>query len=104
MGLKALLLPAHPPVLQETVHVQVGKHGADNPTLRSSASILAPPAQSPVSLLVPLLDRDFQPHLQQMQHVSIDDSSGNALKQFPMRNFVEGTYDTLPIISTSQKK
>ena len=32
MGLKTLLLPAHPPVLQETVHVQVGKHGADYST------------------------------------------------------------------------
>jgi hypothetical protein len=50
-----------------------------------------------------LFDRRFQPHLYEMQHLPIADATRNALHQFEVRDTIEGTYDTLPVISTSPR-
>ena len=44
---------------------------------------------APLPFLVPLFDRCLQPHLDQMQHVPIDDAPRHALHQFAVRDRVE---------------
>ena len=44
---------------------------------------------APRSVLVPFLDRRFEPHLDQMQHVPVDDAPGDRLHQVPVRDRVE---------------
>ena len=44
-----------------------------------------------VATLVGFLDRSFQPHLDQMQHRSIDDPASYRLHQFGMWNAVKVT-------------
>jgi hypothetical protein len=39
-----------------------------------------------------------------MQQLSLADTTGNTLHQFRMRDTIERTYDTLPIISTSLRQ
>ena len=53
-----------------------------------------------VSPLVGFFDWGFQPHLDQMQHGSIDYPASYRLHQLGVWNTIEGSYDTLPIIST----
>src|SRR5450631_3556932 len=55
--------PGDPPVLQKTVHIQVGEQGANHTTLRSSTGAALPTADPRFTVLVPLLDRHLQPHL-----------------------------------------
>jgi hypothetical protein len=57
-----------------------------------------------VPVLARFLNRSFQPHLDQMEHCSVDDSASHRLQKVGVWKRIEGTYDTLPIISTSQKK
>src|SRR5215469_6670922 len=49
--------------------------GRGHPTLRRPAVAILPPRQPTLSVLVPLLDRGLQPHLNQTQHIPIDDSA-----------------------------
>ena len=42
-----------------------------------------------MSALVGFLDRSFQPHLDQMQHRSVDHPAGHRLEQFGMRKTIE---------------
>jgi hypothetical protein len=42
-----------------------------------------------VPALIGLFDRSFQPHLDQMQHRSIDDPASHRLHQFGVRNAIE---------------
>ena len=44
-----------------------------------------------VSTLVRFLDRGFQPHLEQMQHRSIDDPASHRLQKLGVRNTVKVT-------------
>src|ERR1700692_3333246 len=44
-----------------------------------------------MSALVGFLNRSFQPHLDQMQHRSVDHSASHRLKQFGMRQTIEVT-------------
>src|SRR5215469_11262238 len=79
MSVKLLSPFGLPPTLQQTVHVQIGEHWAGHPTLRSPAVAILPPRQPTLSVLVPLLDRGLQPHLNQTQHIPIDDSASHTL-------------------------
>src|SRR5450759_1048021 len=76
---KLLSPPALPPALQHPVHVQVGEHRTDHPALRGTAIIILAARQPPLPVSIPLFDRHFQPHLDQMQHVPIDDSPSHTL-------------------------
>jgi site-specific DNA recombinase len=64
--------------------------GRERGALRSAATFV-PVARTAmlVSALVDLLNRSFQPHLQQMQHRSVYDSASRRLHQFGMRNRIE---------------
>src|ERR1700688_3656783 len=42
-----------------------------------------------ISALVGFLNRSFQPHLDQMQHRSVDHSASHRLKKFGMRQTIE---------------
>src|SRR5215472_8381286 len=57
MGVKLLSPFGVPPTLQQTVHVQVGKHWAGHPTLRSPTVEILPSPQPTLPVLVPLLHR-----------------------------------------------
>jgi len=53
-----------------------------------------------ISAFVRFFDRSFQPHLDQVEYGSVDDSASHRLEKFGVRNTIEGLYDTLPIITT----
>jgi len=63
--------------------------GSRNPTLRSAAGAVLPARHAPLPLLVPLFDRGFEPHLNQMQHRPIDNPPSHALKQCAVWNGIE---------------
>ena len=77
------------PTLQETVHVQVGEQWADHSTLRGPAVVVLPTRQPTFPVPVAFLDRNSKPHLDQTQHVPIDDSAGDTLHQFAVWNRIE---------------
>ena len=55
------------------------RSGSRHPSLRGPAVAILPSRQPTLPVLVPLLDRGLQPHLDQTQHVPIDDSLGDTL-------------------------
>src|SRR5215472_6201946 len=79
MSVKLLSPFGVPPTLQQTVHVQVGEHWAGHPTLRGPAVAILPSRQPTLPVLVPFLDRGLQPHLNQTQHIPIDDPASRTL-------------------------
>src|SRR5579871_1929638 len=89
LGLKNLTPSGDPPVLQKTVHVQVGEQGTNDSALWCATGAVSPTAHPPFAVLVPLLDRHLQPHLDQMQHVPIYNAPSDALYQFPVRDRIE---------------
>src|ERR1035438_9568357 len=48
--------------------------------LRSTAIVILAARQPPLPVSIPLFDRHLQPHLDQMQHVPIDDSPSHTLQ------------------------
>jgi site-specific DNA recombinase len=63
--------------------------GSDHTTLRSSTGAALPTADPRFTVLVPLLDRHLQPHLDQTQHVSIDNPPSHALHEFGVWNGIK---------------
>jgi molybdate transport system substrate-binding protein len=60
---------SEPPVLQESVHVDVGEQRADNTALRGAALVALATTHAPFSIVAfPFLDRRLQPQLDQPQH------------------------------------
>ena len=55
-------------------------------------------AHAPRPVAVPLLDRSLQPHLDQMQHMPVDDAPGHRFEEVRMRDRVEGSGHRLPIV------
>ena len=76
-------------MLQEAVHVDVGKQRARDTALRRAASAALAAAHAPFSVAIPFLDRRFQPQLDQPQHVPVDDASGHRFEEVRVRNRVE---------------
>ena len=89
VGAESLAASAATPMLQETVHVDHGEHWADDPALRRAAHVALAAAHAPSSVAVPFLDRRFQPQLDQLQHVPVDDASGHRFEEVRMRDRVE---------------
>ncbi len=77
--------PPHPapqlPMPQPGPHYLL-RSGRHNPALRGSTTALSTSRHSPIPFLIPFLDRSLQPHLDQMQHVPIDDSPRHRVNQF----------------------
>ncbi|MGC1296602.1 MAG: recombinase family protein [Alloacidobacterium sp.] len=63
--------------------------GSGNSALWGSTGAPLPTADPRCSVLVPLLDRNLQPHLNQMQHVPIDNPPSQALHQFGVWNGIK---------------
>src|SRR5271165_7213553 len=80
---------AETPMLQEAVHVDVGEQGARDPALRRAALAGLAAAHAPRPVAVPPLDRSLQPHLDQMQHMPVDDAPGHRFEEVRMRDRVE---------------
>jgi hypothetical protein len=78
-----------PPMLQEAVHVYVGKQRAHDTALRRAVSAAPTAAHAPFAVAIPFLDRRFQPQLDQPQHVPVDDASGHRFEEVRVRNRVE---------------
>src|ERR1017187_480181 len=80
-----LLPPEHKPA-----HIQIAEQWADRCSLWSTSTFV-PIAHAPtlISTLIGFLNRSFQPHLDQMQHRSIDDPSSYRPHQFGMWNAIE---------------
>jgi hypothetical protein len=66
---------ASSPVFQETIHVDVGQRRADNTALRRAAGAMSPTAHASLAVVVHLLDRCLEPHLDEAQDIVIDDAS-----------------------------
>jgi len=60
-----------PPVFHKSVPVKIRQHWAGDPALRYPLLAAVASCHSPISLLIPFLNRCFQPHPHQMQHVPI---------------------------------
>src|SRR5271167_615720 len=63
LSAESLALSGDPPVLEESVHVEVREHGADDSALWGSTSAASSSRHAPLAVLVPFLDRSLQPHL-----------------------------------------
>src|SRR4051812_14890592 len=63
-------------------------HGSYQSCSCSDAYVL-PARHAPVPVLVPLFNRGFQPHLDQMQHLPIDNPPSYTPKQCAVRNGIE---------------
>src|SRR6266581_6904895 len=87
---KTLLVSELLPSQHESTHVHVAEQRADRSSLWGSPSLI-PIARTPmlIPFLVSLFNRNFQPHLDQMQHCSVDDPSSHRLEKVGMRNAIE---------------
>src|SRR6185437_8748398 len=73
----------------EAIHVDVSQHRTDNTTLRSAAAAASSAAHASLAIIIPLLDRRLEPHLNEVQDIPIDDAPSNRLHQFSVRDRVE---------------
>src|SRR5205823_8531474 len=89
LGLKSLTPSGDSPIFQKAVHVQVCEQGTNYSALRCSAGALLPSTHPPTAALIPLVNRALQPHLDQTQHIPIDNSAGDTLHQFAVWNRVK---------------
>src|ERR1700739_2195360 len=71
---QTLLMPQLLPAEHEPTHVQITQQRADRRPLRRTPTFIPIPCASMfVSALVRFFDRGFQPHLDEMEHGSVDD-------------------------------
>src|SRR5215472_1905583 len=79
--LESLLVPQLHPAEHEPAHVQVAEQGADRRSLRSTPTLI-PIARTTtlIAAFVGFFYGSVQPHLDQMQHGSIDDPSSYRLE------------------------
>ena len=75
--------------LDETMHVDVRQQWRCHSTLRCSPRRLLAATHPPMSPFAGLLDRRLQPHLDQMQHLPVANTSCNALDQLGVGNRIE---------------
>jgi hypothetical protein len=61
MRAKSFAASAEPPMLEETVHVDVGEQGTHDAALRRAARVTLASTHSPFPIIAPLLNRHFQP-------------------------------------------
>jgi hypothetical protein len=62
------------------------RSGSHNAALWGSTGASLPTADPRFAVLVPLLNRNLQSHLDQTQHVPIDNPPSHALHKFGVRN------------------
>ncbi len=76
-------------MLEEVVHVEVGKEGANHPALRRAAGLALAAHHAPLVIAVPFLAWHLEPQLDQPQHVPVNDAPGHTLQEIPVRDRVE---------------
>src|ERR1700752_3924596 len=76
-------------MLQESVHVNVGKQRTCNRALGRAASASLATTHAPCSIFIPLFDWCLQPQLDEPQHIPVDDASGHRFEEVRVRNRVE---------------
>src|SRR5215471_14244375 len=82
--------PGEPPMLQETVHIDVGKQWTRDAALRRAARVAFATSHAPFSIIaVPFLDRRLQPQLDQPQYGAIHDATGHRFEEVVVRNRIE---------------
>src|SRR3984893_10362650 len=88
--LPTLFVPEFLPPQHEPSHVQIAEQRTDRRPLWSTSTFV-PIARTPtfVPTLVGFLDRSFQPHLDQMQHCSVDHPSSHRPHKLGMGNTVK---------------
>ena len=89
MSLELLTPLSDPPTLQQTVHIQVSEQWAGDSSLRCPAVMVLPTCQTISAVLVQYLDGNRKPHVNQMQHVPVDNAPGDTLHQFAVWNRIE---------------
>src|SRR5208283_975514 len=90
MSLQPLLVAQLLPAQDEPAHIQVRQQRRGHSTLRRAPAFVLVACRSlRPPLLVRLLDRRFQPHLDQMQHVPITDPPSYRLHEVGVRYAVE---------------
>src|SRR6516165_12205002 len=62
------------PMLREAVHVQIGEQWADYAALRRSLLAVLASCHAPRSIVIALLNRRFEPQLDQPQHMPVDNA------------------------------
>lgn len=74
VGTERFTRAAQTPVFQEPVHIDVGEQRTRDTALRRAACSPLAARHPPGSVLVALLDRCFEPHLDDGEHVAIHDT------------------------------
>src|SRR5258706_7545400 len=69
-GSEHLTPTGDPPILQKTVHIQVCEQRTDHSALRCATSAVFATAHLSISVFIPLLRPNLQPHLYPTQHIS----------------------------------
>src|SRR6202162_2574673 len=73
---KRLPAPGQPPILQEPIHVDVGEQWAHDAALWRAARVAFATTDAPGPVaIIPLLDRRFQPQLDQPEHVPVHNAT-----------------------------
>src|SRR6267143_285506 len=89
LGLEYLTPSGDPPVLQKTVHIQVGEQRTDDAALRRATTASLPTTDPRFAVFIPLRNRNLQPHLDQTQHVPINYPPSHTLQQFGVWNGIK---------------
>jgi hypothetical protein len=78
--------PGQPPVLQEPVHIDVGEQWARDAALGRAARVAFALTNAPAPVAsIPLLDRRFQPQLDQPQHMPVHDATSYRFQKLTVR-------------------
>src|SRR5262245_18301068 len=78
-----------PPVLCEPVHVDVCAQWARNTALRGAPRVALASTHAPFPAPILLLDRRFEPQLDQPQHLAVHNASSHRFDELAMRNRIE---------------
>jgi hypothetical protein len=77
VGLERFVTSAQTPVLQEPVHVDVGKQWARDASLRRAALVALAANDPPLPVAIPFLGRRFKPQLDQPQHGAVRNATSH---------------------------
>src|SRR5689334_11700616 len=81
---KRFTASSEPPMLQESVHVQVGQQRTNDAALRRAAPAPLTSAHAPLSISIPLLNRRLQPQLDEPQHSAVDNAARHTTQKLRM--------------------
>ena len=89
MGMERCVPSGLPPVFQEAIHVDVGQHWANHPTLRRAAGAMPTAAHASLAITITFLDRCLEPQFDEAQHIAVHDTPGNRFEKLRVRDRIE---------------